>query len=445
MFISSIKIYVRNLLQQNAMMKELVRGGVGVFILKLSNLLFGTLLAIVLARFLGPEGYGVYIYVFTLVSILAVPTLFGLPRLIVRETAKAEANEKWEIMVGVWRWAFMVAVMLSVIVNLFVFVFFYLISDTLSSLQIATFLWGMILMPLIVLGSLSGSALEGLRRVVLGRLSETVLRPACFIVLIFLLTIFSDVERINAATVMSLHVFAAGITFMVSIIFFLRRIPYPPDVKVKPIYMIKEWSVAVLPFALSSGMVHLTRYTDIVILGMFTTSKDVGIYRVAIQGGTLILFGLQIVTMLVSPYFVRMFTHQNYRQLRKLLILTVQISAGIAFVILLFFIFCGEKIIFIFFGNNYLEAYLPLVIISIGQFVNAVVGPVNILLLMTGFEQDTLRSLIITAFMNVLLNFLLIPLMGIQGAALATTLALIAWGVSIFTYGKIRFARIFSR
>jgi len=60
---------------------ELVRNGIGSLILKFTFVLLSFGLTVTLARLLGVDGYGVYAYVFALVSLLAIPAEFGLPNL----------------------------------------------------------------------------------------------------------------------------------------------------------------------------------------------------------------------------------------------------------------------------------------------------------------------------------------------------------------------------
>ncbi len=95
---------------------RLVRGGLGSLALKLASTALGFILVILLARSLGPEGYGVYAFVFAIVSLLAIPTQLGLPQLVVRETAKAQAAERWGLMRGLWRWSTLVVWLFSFVV-----------------------------------------------------------------------------------------------------------------------------------------------------------------------------------------------------------------------------------------------------------------------------------------------------------------------------------------
>ena len=67
--------------------------------------------------------------------------------------------------------------------------------------------------------------------------------------------------------------------------------------------------------------------------------------------------------------------------------------------------------------------------LSIGQLMNAIMGPVAFLLSMTGNEKIVAQIFGLTACLNILMNLLFIPLFGIQGAAVATTISVIIWNV----------------
>jgi O-antigen/teichoic acid export membrane protein len=54
-------------------------------------------------------------------------------------------------------------------------------------------------------------------------------------------------------------------------------------------------------------------------------------------------------------------------------------------------------------------------------------GLAALVLNMTGHERDTAKGIAVSALLNVTLNALLIPLWGIEGAALASTLSMVVW------------------
>jgi len=61
--------------------------------------------SIALARTLGPETYGTYAFVLSLIVLLALPVQMGLPTLITRETAKAITLQDWGLLRGIWSWS----------------------------------------------------------------------------------------------------------------------------------------------------------------------------------------------------------------------------------------------------------------------------------------------------------------------------------------------------
>src|SRR5690606_14902262 len=73
--------------------------------------------------------------------------------------------------------------------------------------------------------------------------------------------------------------------------------------------------------------------------------------------------------------------------------------------------------------------YVALLILVFGQLINAGMGCVVVLLNMTGHERDTLNGVAVAAVANLLLNFLLIPRFGINGAAASTAVSLALWNI----------------
>jgi len=68
----------------------------------------------------------------------------------------------------------------------------------------------------------------------------------------------------------------------------------------------------------------------------------------------------------------------------------------------------------------------------------SLVGPLAMLLLMTGHEQETGLVIGATALLNLALNALLIPSYGLNGAAIATAISHIAWVSILLVLAKKR-------
>lgn len=77
------------------------------------------------------------------------------------------------------------------------------------------------------------------------------------------------------------------------------------------------------------------------------------------------------------------------------------------------------------YGSEFIsqEAIFTFAVINLGQVVNFMTGPVTQLLNMTGRQLVTQRYAILTTITSIVLSVLLIPSMGMLGAAIATAIA----------------------
>ena len=389
---------------------------------------------VVLARVLGPAGYGTYAFVIALISILAIPAQVGLPQLVTRETAKAHSNEDWCLMRGLWRWSNRYVALFSSVLAGLGTVLVWFAGDWLGEIRANTLAVGLLLVPLIALGNIRGAALRGLRRVVLGQLPESVLRPLTFLSLA--LVIFWGVESPSASPTLAigLNVAAALLAFIVGAL--LLHCLRPCDLVAEPHTETygNAWRHAAIPLAMLSGLQLINGYTDILMLGVFHDDEQVGIYRVVTQLALLVVFGLQAVNLVLQPHFARLHERGELARLQRLMTTSARGVMLFALPPVLVMVFAGQPLLEFVFGPDFGSGAVALGILAIGQFVNAAMGSVGVLLNMTGHERDSVRGVAIAALSNVLLNLVLIPIYGITGAAAATAVTLVIWNFILRFY-----------
>lgn len=404
---------------------QLVRGGAGSLAVKGANMVLGLAVAVLLARTLGPAGYGVYTFVFALVSLMAVPAQLGLPILVLRETARAHVEKRWDVMKGMWRWASTVAGAFSLALAITGGTAGWFLSDQLTPEQLATFGWGLCLVPLIALGKLRGAALRGLSKVVQGQFPGQVLRPGALIALVALLSFGIPGWQVTPSLAMAAHAAAAALSFGVGAWLLLRARPYSAASEIRPAYRPKPWMSAMLPFALIGGMHVVNRQTDILMLGVFLEASDVGIYRVALQGAMLVATIFMSISTVLSPHIARLHATNDTSRLQRMVTASARSTLLITLPVGLAFIFFGDTLIRWAFGDTYVNAHAALAILTLGQLVSAAMGPVAYVLHMTGHERDAAWSIGAATITNVILNLALIPAYGLVGAAVATTISVV--------------------
>lgn len=407
---------------------ELVRNGIGSLVLKVSDVLFSFLIAVMLARALGVKGYGVYSYVLALVGLLAIPAQFGLPNLLVRETAKAFAKQEWGMIQGVWRWAGKITGILTAVLILGTGVVVAIWGNQFSREQLLTMFWGLALVPLVALGALRGAALRGLHRVIQGQIPEQAILPGLFLLFILGAVLFSPAGSLTPATSMALQVMAAALAFIAGAWLLLRATPAEVR-RAKPAYESRLWLASTLPLAFIGGMQLINNRTSILILGMFADSAQVGIYRVADQMSLMVSLCAQAMNMVVAPQFARLYAIGDKDRLQKLATTSARVVFFLTLLVVTAFLLLGKPFLGLVFGTEFVPAYIPLTILAFGQLISSATGSVAVLLNMTGYEQETARGMTIAAIGNVVLNLILVPLWGTIGAALASAITLSAWNI----------------
>lgn len=424
--------------QGDSLKSNLMRGGLASIAIKVFGLGFSLLTAVVLARVLGPEQYGIYSYVLAIVSILAIPAMFGLPSLIVRETAKAEVKQEWGKMRGLWFWSNSITASLSIFIAIIAALVLWLNRENFTEMQFLTFAWGIAFIPLSALAALRGASLRGLRKVIQGQLPEQVLKPALFIVMLAVVGL-TGITQLTAQSAMMLNALSAGMAFVFGAWLLLRVKPKQLNNAEKE-FERKAWTASVIPFAALSGLAVLVTQTDIVMLGILKEAADVGIYKVAAQGADLAALGIVAANMVTMPYMSRFANKNDIDGLEKIAQKSARLSFFVALGMTLVFFIMGEGLIEFVFGSDYIQSYLPLLLLAAGQLIHAGLGPGGTVLNMSGYEKGTLITLILSALINVALNFIFIPFWGVYGAAIATLISVVfrkvvIWMMVYLTYG----------
>jgi O-antigen/teichoic acid export membrane protein len=393
--------------------------------IKATNTMLGLVLSLILARSLGPAGYGTYSFVLALIMVLAIPAQVGLPQLIVRETAKIQASEDWPLMRGLWRWGTRFAMVCSLVIVVAGYVFLSFGSFSLNENRAQTLAAGLLLVPLIALENLRGAALRGLRHVIIGQLPQSIVRPAFFITFLLIVLAFPLGLNVNASLAMGLNSLATVLAFGVGAWLLLRLRPAgvgaDRSLRINATY----WRKAMLPLSLTAGLQLINSQAGILLLGIYQTDEEVGIYRVVTQLSMLVAFGLLAVNQVVMPYFSRLFAQDDMRRLQLLVTNSARWGFSVAFPLAVLFMVFGGAILGSIFGDEFVSGQNALTVLSAGQLFSAAVGYGWTLLNMSGHESATSKVVALGALSNIGLGLVVIPLLGIVGAALSSSIAII--------------------
>ena len=166
---------------------------------------------------------------------------------------------------------------------------------------------------------------------------------------------------------------------------------------------------------------------DILIIGYFLAISEVGIYSIAVSITLIFQSIIQtsistvlLPTLVKSKYDEQISVTQNYFKL----------SLSLAFLFLVFLIIIGKFFILKVYGEEFSTAYLPMIILLIGALIKSPTACINSFFKSTGKPEELYKTSIYSVIINIILCYILIPIYGIVGAAISSS-------VSYFIYGTI--------
>lgn len=387
-------------------------------------------LGILIARGLGADGYGVYSYSIAVMTLLMVVAEAGVPNLVMREAAASAALEQWGLLRGVLRSASQFVAATSTAIMLTGLLALWLLGDSIAQELRITFLIMLFVLPLSASANTIVFAIKGLEHVVLSQAVELLLRPIFLVAIVS--SIFILVPQLRQPTTVMIAQFIAALAVLILGAITLRKIVPRAAREAAPTYQRRAWLRSALPFTLIGGAGIINTHTDIIMLGWFSSSEEVGIYRVAAQGVTLVGFSLQVVNAIVAPQFSRLHAQRDVYRLQQIVTESARWVLLLAMPVALLLIIAGGTLLRGVFGLEFTSGHAPLAIMAVGQIVNSAFGSVGFLLNMTGHEAVTARILWQTALLNIVLNLCFIPPLGMSGAAIATAVSLALWNLLLY-------------
>jgi len=384
--------------------------------LRLLSALILFFISVLLANWLGPEGYGLYAIVFSAASVIGIPITCGLPTLLTRETATLTASAKF----GLWKGLLKLALALVVVISIAgaaVLGIYSFSSEDATRLATGYGAIAIALAPVMGLDRLRGAIMQGLGSALWAQIPEALIRPGALLVAL-LIGVYGYTGNplayaIAAYAVAALISFAAGSLL-------LKRLVGGRLTGVNPEYRAKEWLLSLLSLGMLSSTQTIVVNADILILGWLASAGDVAAYKVALQGVVLMMIVQIGIGEVLSTRFSRCFASRDLAGLAYISDRSVVFSSLAAIGTLAAFVLFGERAIHLLFGNGYDAAFAVLLVLAAGHLINALSGPAINMILMGGFDKTAIKAVALGGGTAIFMAILLVPRFSSLGMAIAS-------------------------
>jgi len=414
-------------------MREILHGASTAFLLKGVGALLMLAVYVLLGRLLGPTEAGLYFLALTILTIAAILGRIGLDNTVLRFVAGYAATGDWATVKGVHRKATALTTLASVTATLILVAAAPWLSVTFFKKPELTPLlrWMALAIAPTALFTLHAQALQGLRRIADANLVGTVALP---VFLLAGLPVLASRWGTTGATMA--YVLAALLTMILGIWRWRRATPQLRGIQGhSDTAALLESSVPL--FWVSCFQLVIT-WAPTVTLGVMATSADVGIFGAANRAALLTSFVLLAVNSISAPKFAALHRTGDMVTLGRIARQSAKLMAVMASPILAIFTLFPARVMEMF-GPEFAVGAPVLSILAVGQFINVVTGSVGWLLIMCGHERLMRNNIALCAGVGLVLNLLLIPPLGVIGAAIAaaTTLALQMITAAIMVWQKL--------
>ncbi len=186
------------------------------------------------------------------------------------------------------------------------------------------------------------------------------------------------------------------------------------------------WSIATyaFPLMLVSLAVYARNRGITLALGVVGSSGEVGVFSAADRTAIIAGMGLKAVGSIFAPISADLYNRNQHAELHRIF------KSGAAWIVMsvlpveLFLIVCAPEIMGTF-GKGFVEGHICLVILAGAQVVNCLFGSASVLLVMCARQWLMLVDLALFALISMGLASVLVPRMGVIGAAIAAAIGVL--------------------
>lgn len=396
------------------------RGAASVLAIRVAGAGLTYISMVLLARWMGAFEFGIYAYVWTFVILVGTMAPLGLNTSILRFVPEYMTRARWGRLWGLLIRSHMMVVAAALITSALCGLLLLGVAPWLETYYLLPFVVALAAMPLYAMTDMQEGTCRAFGWVTLAYSVPYVLRPALLLLGIGTLVVVGATPDAVTALIIMSGACAIGLFLQAAILFRSVRRTVP---RAKPRSHSLYWLKISAPMLMFEGAYLVMSSTDIMMLGQMADPAAVAIYFAAARTASLIGFVYFATAARAVPKFSEINSSGDRTELQRFLDGLNRMSFWPTFLGALVLFAIGPFALNLF-GAGFDAGYPILLILAIGYIARCTVGPLEYLLSMTGKQVVATRIICMSAAVNVGLNAVLIPELGVTGAALATVISM---------------------
>jgi O-antigen/teichoic acid export membrane protein len=416
--------------RSDSRLAQLVAGKV--FLVRVANAMLALVSQVLLARWMGSFEFGIFIYAWTWVLMIGALSDMGLSsaaRRFVPEYTESKAFDKLRGFLSGSRWlAFAIATAIGGAGALGVM----LLEPWLDNFVVIPLYLACVMIPIYGLVQVQAGIAQSYDWPNLAFLPFYIIRTSAIIILMGIAWLAG--APTDAPTAMYISIITIyGVTIGQLYVLDRRlkkKVPAGPKT-----YEPKIWLATSLPIFAVEGLYLLLTYVDILALEHFRSPDEVAVYYAAARLLAIVAFVYFAIAGATTHKFTQYHVSGDRERLASFFRETSKWTFWPSLAICVAILVCGKPLLRLF-GAGFDAGYDVMFILAIGMLARAAVGPAERLLIMLGDRKQCMAIYALAFVVNLALCFVLIPRLGIEGAAASISTALVV--ESIWLYFVVR-------
>jgi len=415
-------------------LNEILKGSAITFVLKIAGMLLGYALIFIISRNYGADGVGLYSIAINTLIFLSMIAVMGLNISILRYAGQFNQNSDTTKLKLLYQHACELSLPLSLVFALILYlcagkIAIYLFHNSIYTeiFRVAAFI-----LPFFVAQDINVEFIRGIKKLKISEYFRSVNRPLFTICLLPVAVIL-----INRSPALPVYTLGIGVCLgsIYTFIFIKKHLKTGCSIS-KNKFSKKELIYTSFPMMITSVASFAMGNVSIFLLEIFSTTDVAGIFSVAYKIAMFINIALVVVNTISAPKFSELFWAKKYKELQVVLDHSSKLiftsSLTMALILL-----CFTEFALSIFGDEFVQGKFTLIILVVGQMFNAMTGSVGIFMNMTGRQKILRNAFLLASLFNISLQIVLIPIFGIEGAALGCMAGSIA--VNVFSVAYVRY------
>lgn len=380
--------------------------------IRLSGRALSFLIALILARELGVEGFGIYSFATTWVTVLLVVAGLGYGGLLIRQTAVFVERDQPEYLLGIIRTARNTIVPLSVGLALLASAAAALFFDPIF---LAALLIGL---PTVVVRSFAviwDGVLRGLGRIDESFVSAFVVYPILMLAGVGLAVLFTD--RLTPESAIALYLAAFSVASLASWLLARRRLRPVVGETARIAHPVEGRFSLLVPFTILTMLGSISASLGLILLGLLDLPDAVGELQVAKKLIEPISLVMSVVATSLAALIATLYARGEVGEARPTIARTVRLSLLGAVPVALVLLLAPDFVLGLF-GEGFDAARTALLVLIPAALFEISAGAAQVALMMSRHQRHAIVATGVGLAVNLALCLVLIPTEGATGAAI---------------------------